>query len=149
MLDAVDLGIVKVLRREPRASARHIAIELGLDEGAVRARLKQLIDSQVVRVTVVNDVAKRRNPTLAIIWVDLERGANTSLVVEKICALREVIFVSAVVGVADLLVMSFVKNNESLTEFVHGSLDSISGVADLHYDICVSVAKDDFLFLPL
>jgi len=149
MLDEVDLGIVKVLRREPRASARQIAIELGLAEGTVRTRLKHLIDSQSVRVTVVNDVAKQRNPTLAIIWIDLERGANTGLVVEKICALTDVIFVSAVVGVADLLVMSFVKNNNALSQFVHGSLDSIPGVADVHYDICLSVAKDDFLFQPL
>ena len=149
MLDEVDLGIIKVLRRSPRASARQIAIDLGVAEGTVRSRLKQLIDGQIARVTVVNDVAKQRNPTLAIIWVELDTGANNRAVVEKICALKDVIFVAAVVGVADLLVMSFVKDNESLSQFVNGSLDVIPGVAEVHYDICLNVAKDDFLFQPL
>jgi len=148
VLDELDLEIVKALGIDPRQSARQIAINLEVAEGTVRTRIRRLVETNAIRITVVNDSARQKNPTLAVIWVRLERAADSHVVTEKIASLEDVVFVSAMVGISDLLVMTFVKDAAALSQLVHGSLDAIPGVGEVQYSLCGSLAKDDYLFQP-
>lgn len=55
-VDEMDLAIIALLQGNARRSNRHIATELGVSEGTVRARIKRMLSDRVFRIQAVSDV---------------------------------------------------------------------------------------------
>ena len=56
-LDAVDTGIVEILRENGRATNQEIAERLSVTPATISARLKRLEESKALRVVAVTDFA--------------------------------------------------------------------------------------------
>ncbi|KYH41612.1 MAG: transcriptional regulator [Candidatus Bathyarchaeota archaeon B26-2] len=57
-MDEIDLKILRILRGNSRAKYVRIAEEVGLSEGAVRRRIKSLLDKGVIRRFTVETTAE-------------------------------------------------------------------------------------------
>lgn len=69
-MDEIDREIIKILKRNARISYTNIGEKVGLSEGAVRKRVKALIDSGVIRKFTVKVRLKEGAEAITLISVD-------------------------------------------------------------------------------
>ena len=74
LLDDLDRRILDRLAQDARISNRRVAEELGVTEGTVRARIKRMQDERQIRITALTNIRKLANPSLAFIWIEVERS---------------------------------------------------------------------------
>ena len=128
-LDAVDRQIVARLSEDARVSNRQIAADLGVTEGTVRARVKRMEEERQIRITAVTNIDRFRHGALAYIWIEVERSHQVEAVAQALASINELGFVGEMLGRSDLLVITMVRSNEHLAEFVHQRISGIPGGA--------------------
>lgn len=126
-LDDLDRRIIARLADDARASNRQIARELEVSEGAIRARLKRLHDAGAIRLTVITNAAlSDRSP--AFLWITLTAQCHADQVARDLKAICDVTFVSTLIGRADILAITRVRDVEELSAFIHAKIDPIAGI---------------------
>ncbi len=143
-LDKSDLAIVERLSQDARVSNREIAEELGVSEGTVRARVKRMEEEKLIRITAVTNIDRFKDAALAYIWIEVERSGHTKVVAEKLADINELGFVGVMLGRADILVITMVRNAEHLARFVHKRISVIEGVRGTQSTLGVNFVKHDF-----
>ena len=143
-LDEADRAIVKRLSRDARVSNREIAEQLGVTEGTVRARVKRMEEEKLIRITAVTNIDRFKDAALAYIWIEVERTGQTRTVAAKLAEIRELGFVGVMLGRADILAITMVRNAEHLSEFVHQRISVVEGVRGTHSTLGVNFVKHDY-----
>lgn len=143
-LDDIDKSIVAWLSRDARLSNRHIATELGVTEGTVRARIKRMEEEKLIRITAVTNIDRFADAALAYIWVEVERSGQTRAVARALAAIPELGFVGEMLGRSDILAITMVRNAEHLAEFLHQSINCIEGVRRTESTLGVNFVKHDY-----
>lgn len=144
LLDDLDLGILQWLSEDARTSNRQIAAELGVTEGTVRARIKRMEDDGQIRITAINNINSLANPTLAYIWVEVEKSAQTSAVSRQLSEIPEIGFVGVMLGRSDILAITMVQDNTQLADFLHSTISGITGVRRTECSLGVNFIKHDY-----
>jgi DNA-binding Lrp family transcriptional regulator len=75
-MDELDLGIMKMLKADSRASFVEIAKKFGITEGAVRLRVKKLVGEKAIRKFTIETA----EGTMAVVMVSTSRSIPTSKV---------------------------------------------------------------------
>lgn len=148
-LDDLDRKIIERLSNDARTSNREIAREFGLTEGTIRLRLKRLTEQKVIRVTAVTNIARLRNPILAYLWIEVDTSEQLSTVMEALACLPEITFVSSLIGRADILAMTLVRDGADLTRYLHQTVDRIPGVHRIQYSLAHQFVKHDFRYTSI
>ena len=143
-LDDLDLGILEWLSEDARTSNRKIATGLGVTEGTVRARIKRMEDDGQIRITAINNINQLANPTLAYIWVEVDKSSQTREVAQRLSAIPEIGFVGVMLGRADILAITMVQNNAQLANFLHTTISGIEGIRRTECSLGVNFIKHDY-----
>lgn len=143
-LDEADRAIVERLSRDARVSNREIAEQLGVTEGTVRARVKRMEEEHLIRITAVTNIDRFKDAALAYIWIEVERSGQTRVIAAKLAAIPELGFVGVMLGRADILAITMVRNAEHLSEFVHQRIGVIEGVRGTRSTLGVNFVKHDY-----
>ena len=143
-LDDLDLGILEWLSEDARTSNRKIATGLGVTEGTVRARIKRMEDDGQIRITAINNINQLANPTLAYIWVEVDKRSQTPEVAQRLSAIAEIDFVVVMLGRADILAITMVQNNAQLANFLHTTISGIEGIRRTECSLGVNFIKHDY-----
>ena len=143
-LDDLEKAIVSWLSRDARISNGHIARELDVTEGTVRARIKRMEQEKLIRITAVTNIDRFRDAALAYIWIEVERSGQTRAVAEALADITELGFVGIMLGRSDILVITMVRNAEHLAEFVHKRINSVEGVRRTESTLGVNFIKHDY-----
>jgi len=143
-LDAIDKSIVAWLSRDARISNGHIATELGVTEGTVRARIKRMEQEKLIRLTAVTNIDRFRDAALAYIWIEVERSGQTRAVAQQLAQIPELGFVGVMLGRSDILAITMVRNTEHLAEFVHKRISGVDGVRRTESTLGVNFVKHDY-----
>ncbi|MCS7140717.1 MAG: HTH-type transcriptional regulator LysM [Candidatus Nitrosocaldus sp.] len=99
-LDSIDERIISILKEDGRRSYVDIARAVGLSESAVRRRIKQLLDSGIIkRFTIELGMSNR---TSAITLVSVKPSIDTARVSERLKALKGVETVYEITGQYDI-----------------------------------------------
>ncbi|MCS6767577.1 MAG: HTH-type transcriptional regulator LysM [Candidatus Nitrosocaldus sp.] len=99
-LDSIDERIISILKEDGRRSYVDIARAVGLSESAVRRRIKQLLDSGIIkRFTIELGMSNR---TSAITLVSVKPSVDTARVSERLKALKGVETVYEITGQYDI-----------------------------------------------
>lgn len=123
-LDALDRHIADVLLVEPRATHRSIAAQIGVTEATASARLRRLIDADLLAVTVAFDWAVAGYSHAAYVWVACD-DRPIDAVATDIATIGRVQNVVAVLGGrADLFVNVLATGPADLSSII----DRIAGV---------------------
>lgn len=126
-MDEVDEKILELLRMDSRASYGDIGKKVGLSEGAVRARIKKLVESGVIRRFTVETGPLREAEALSLISV------NPSIPTSKVsAALREISkvrMIYEVTGEYDIVVVISAADIAEINECVE-QIRKIEGVLD-------------------
>ena len=141
--DDVDRQILEHLSRDARMSNREIALDLGLAEGTVRARIKRLQANNMIRITAVTRFAGSRQPLMAYIGirVDLQRIAE---IAERIAGLPFIGFAATMLGRYDILAITVVEDGAELARLVNEEIMSLAGVRHAETTLAVKNLKYDY-----
>ncbi|HXV51303.1 MAG: HTH-type transcriptional regulator LysM [Nitrosopumilaceae archaeon] len=125
--DKTDEKIIEFLRNDSRESFVDIGKKLKLSESAVRRRVKNLVDSGIIKKFTVE--IGESNTTSAIVLISVESSMDTSKVSARLTKLEGVKTVYEITGQYDIAVIIRAPN---ITE-INSSIDSlrkIPGVSD-------------------
>lgn len=114
-IDDLDEALIRLLKRDARASFVELAKALGTSEGTVRARMKKLTESQVIRGFTVRTAGLG---VKALVSVNVEANVRTQNVSQAIVDMDGVTDVWEVSGDEDILVRVDVATTEELDDVV-------------------------------
>lgn len=126
-LDRIDRKIVAHLQYDGRMPLTEIAEELGLSEGAVRRRVKQMVDANVLQIVGIVEPQYLDWQAAAMVAVTVETG-QIEAAAEEIARFPEVTYLFMSSGGYDLFVEVYCRDRDHFAEFLSGRLQKVPGV---------------------
>jgi Lrp/AsnC family transcriptional regulator for asnA, asnC and gidA len=127
VLDDIDKEIISLLQYDGRLPFTQVASSVGITEGAVRRRVKRLIDQgtlQIVGIVEPQDLGWNEAAMIGI-TVQTNRIAE---VANEIAKLPEVSYLFQAAGEFDFFAEVFCRDREHFVSFLNNQLQKISGV---------------------
>ncbi|KRC56971.1 AsnC family transcriptional regulator [Nocardioides sp. Root79] len=117
-MDAVDRSILDVLRADSRTSIRDVAAQVGISRASAYARVKKLVDTQVIRAFTIDvDHAALGLGLSAYVHVRTKQNSWKSFR-EKVWQLEEAAHVALVTGDFDCVILVRARDADHLRELV-------------------------------
>jgi len=149
-MDETDLFIIKRMTEDARVSFRKIARELGVSPDTVISRYETLQEKGVIRgSTVVINPKKIGYHGMAVFMIDASpthilateaTPTESSLILEKLIQMRNIILATKTVGDHDLLAIGVARDFEHLV-MIGDDIANIPGVKDLRVSFWVEKAE--------
>jgi Lrp/AsnC family transcriptional regulator for asnA, asnC and gidA len=147
-LDALDSGIIDILRLNPRATNQEIADKLSVTAATVSSRLRRLDEARAMRVVAVTDFSAHGYNVLVAVGIKVE-GRDVSEVARDLARLPEVFSVNIMSGAYDLELLVALRDFAEINLFLTDHVAEIEGVAALDPGIAADVVKFEFNVVPL
>jgi Lrp/AsnC family transcriptional regulator, regulator for asnA, asnC and gidA len=141
-LDTIDFTIIRILQNDGRATFTAIAKQLGISEGAVRNRVGQLIDSNVLRIIGVADPTALGYDAYAMVGVKIASGHDPEKAAHYYRDLDEVTYVIFVAGRYDLLVEVICETHDQLATFLREHCYSREDIATVEPMVALTMYKN-------
>jgi Lrp/AsnC family leucine-responsive transcriptional regulator len=125
--DKIDAEILRILKEDSRESFVDIGKKLKLSESAVRRRVKNLIDNQIIRKFTIE--IGEQSTTKAIVLVSVESSMDTSKVSAKLTKLDGIKTVYEITGQYDIAVILSAPNITDINIAID-QLRKVPGVSD-------------------
>ena len=140
-LDAIDRAIIGHLTEDGRRPYLQIARALGVSEGQVRQRVRQIEERGVARVMAIANPLGLGYTTTAWIAIGIDTTRGASAIADDLSALPDVTYVAICAGRFDLFAEVACTSNEELLALLETQIRTITGVRhvetsiylDLHY----------------
>ena len=136
-LDNIDLYIIETLSKDARTSFRQIALTLNVSPDTILNRYNYLKEKGVIRgSTIVLNPKEIGYTAMAVFMIDVsptfdgKRHVDSSLILEKLIKLRNIIVASKTVGDHDLLAIGVVKDFQHLFA-IRSEIAAIPGIKDM------------------
>ena len=126
-LDKTDQAIVSQLQYDGRKPYTEIAAELGVTEGAVRRRVKRMIDQRMLQIVGIVEPQFLEWNAAGMIGVSVQAG-RVEEVGEQIAHFPEVTYLFMASGGFDLFVEVYCRDREHFVSFLNKRLQQIPGV---------------------
>jgi Lrp/AsnC family transcriptional regulator for asnA, asnC and gidA len=126
-LDETDRGIIAQLQYDGRMSFTNIAAELGISEGTVRRRVKNLTESGMLQVVAVVEPQFLGWNAAGMIAITVQAG-QIEAVAHQLAQFPEVSYLFMASGEFDLFVEVFCKDREHFVSFLNEKLHQVPGV---------------------
>jgi len=145
-VDKIDLAIIDRLTKDARMSFRKIAEDLGVSPDTVISRYAALQKDGVIRgSTIVINPRKIGYQAMAVFMIDISPShivatestpADSSLILDKLIQMPNIIVATKTVGDNDLLAIGVALDFEHLTK-VRNDIERIPGVKDMQISFWV------------
>lgn len=126
-MDKTDRKIISYLQYDGRMPFTRIADEVGVTEGSVRRRVKQLTDEGVLQIVAVVEPHHLGYSEAAMIGIKV-LAHQMQEVAEEIAKLPEVTYLFQAAGEFDLFAEVFCKDRDHFVSFLNTRLQKIPGV---------------------
>lgn len=143
-LSDLDRRLLDRLAVDARVSNREIAREFGLTEGAIRLRLKRLMDEKAIQVSAVTNFDHIPEAIVAYLWIEVDASHPVKSVIDALVAQPEITYVATLVGRSDILAITWVRSAMHLTDYLHNTIDRIAGIARIRYELTHRLIKHDY-----
>ncbi len=127
MLDELDRNIISLLQYDGRIPYTKVATELGVTEGTVRRRVKQLLDDGILQIVAIVRPHDLGWTEVAMIGISVQSNLLTT-VADKISNLPEVAYLFQAAGEFDLFAEVFCRDRDHFVSFLNNRLQQIPGV---------------------
>jgi Lrp/AsnC family transcriptional regulator, regulator for asnA, asnC and gidA len=137
-IDSLDDQIIRILQSNSRKSFVEIADEIRLSESAVRRRVKNLIDSGIIkRFTIELEAGKK---TSAITLISVSSTADTSVVSSNLMKLNGVEIIYEITGQYDIAAIIVAPTIAEINEYID-EVRKIEGVSDTNTVIILKTMR--------
>lgn len=127
MLDDLDRDIISFLQYDGRMPFTQIATELGITEGTVRRRVRQLTNNGLMQIVAIVEPHVMGWEEAAMIGISVKTSLISSIA-DEIAKLPEVAYLFQAAGEFDLVAEVFCKDREHFVSFLNNKLQQIPGV---------------------
>ena len=127
VLDDTDRAIVAHLQYDGRTPFTDIAAEVGLSEGSVRRRVKQMVDEGVLQIVGIVEPQYLEWQAAAMVCINVLPG-QMEAAAQQIAQFPEVTYLFMASGGFDLFVEVYCRNREHFASFLSGQLQKVPGV---------------------
>jgi Lrp/AsnC family transcriptional regulator, regulator for asnA, asnC and gidA len=146
-IDTTDYRIISLLRKNGRASSRELAQALGHTETTIRARLRRLDSTGLMRVVAMTDFRAAGFQLMTSIGVQIKDRAAID-VAQDIAQLPQVFNVQIVIGTMNIELSAGAADGSELAQLIK-TLAAIPGVHQLTPGMALEVIKFDWGAVPL
>ncbi|MEM1946530.1 MAG: Lrp/AsnC family transcriptional regulator [Candidatus Caldarchaeum sp.] len=141
-VDEADKAIIEILKRDARKSFTDIAKQLNLSEGAVRRRVKNLVDRGVIKSFTI-ELAKDYN-VMAVTFVSVTPSVPTPEVADKLVKINGVDEVYEITGARDVMAIISVPSMSHLNKVIE-EIRNVQGVNETNTSIVLRMIKKSSL----
>ena len=125
--DETDWKIISILK-EGYVPNNTIALELGVSEGTVRARLKKLKEAGILQIRALINPDVLENKQLVLVAMRVAESKLLDRKAEELSKLKNVLSVSIASGRYDLFAEVLVDSNRGLVHFLTEELSTVEGI---------------------
>ncbi len=125
--DETDWKIISILK-EGYVPNNTIALELGVSEGTVRARLKKLKEAGILQIRALINPDVLENKQLVIVAMRVAESKLLDRKAEELSHLKNVLSVSIASGRYDLIAEVLLDSNRGLVQFLTEELSQVEGI---------------------
>jgi DNA-binding Lrp family transcriptional regulator len=137
-IDSFDEKIINILQNDARKPFVEIANTIGLSESAVRRRIKNLIDNNIIKkFTIEIDNSEK---TSAITLISVASSSDTSTVTSKLLNLEGVDVVYEITGQYDIAAIISAPAISEINSYID-EVRKIEGVSDTNTVIILKTLK--------
>jgi Lrp/AsnC family transcriptional regulator for asnA, asnC and gidA len=147
-LDALDRGIIEILRRKRRATNQEIADQLSVSPAKVASRLRRLGEVHAMRVVAVTDFSMHDYHALAAVGVKVH-GRCAREVAGELATLPQVLSVHLVNGAHDIELLVGSSRLASLNALLLQQVAAVEGVESFSAGLALDIVKFEFDVAPL
>lgn len=140
-LDDLDDKLIDLLQSDGRASNIELAKKVGVSEGTVRRRFRNLIKDEVIRVVAIPDPAKLGRGTTALVGLQVD-PALVDPVASELARIKEVQYVSVTTGAYDIFLWVALPSPEELSDFLRAKIGAIQGVRRTETFVNLAIKKN-------
>jgi len=126
-MDEVDRSIISYLQYDGRMPFTQIAAELGVSEGTVRNRVRQLVENGVLQIVAIVEPQFLGWSSAGMIGISVQSGMIDS-VAYAIAQFPEVSYLFMVSGEFDLFAEIFCRDREHFVSFLKETLQKVPGI---------------------
>ena len=138
-IDSFDEKIIKILQNDARKPFVDIAHTIGLSESAVRRRIKNLIDNDIIKKFTIE--INNRGKTSAITLISVASSSDTSTVTSKLLNLEGVDVVYEITGQYDISSIISAPEISEINSYID-DVRKIEGVSDTNTVIILNTLKN-------
>lgn len=139
-LDALDHQLVRLLRRDGRATAVTLAEQVETSQTTLRRRVQRLIDAQVIRVHGTIDLALLGVPVETVIWLSIHASALEAAG-KQLAQHGAVRFATATTGPSNLVAIAAFADLGALYAFLTGTVGALPGLLGSEVTPIVRILK--------
>ena len=140
MLDKLGQRLIQELQNDGRQSYRELADELGVAEGTVRKRVRDLRNKDVIKIVAVPNPRKLGCNFICIIGMEVKLTALQQ-VGKELAQSPNVYFLSSVTGRFDLIAILLFNASEELADFVREKVSSVPGILKTETFVNMDILK--------
>ena len=140
MVDDLDLNIIQILEKDGRKSYTDIAKQLGVVEGTVRKRVKNLLDDKMIRISATPNPRELGFNVIAVMGLQVQMSAlrHVSQILE---AKANVQWLAFVTGRYDLIAIVVEKSTEDLSSFIEKEISAIPSITRTETFVNLDIVK--------
>lgn len=146
-LDEFDSQLIRLLQADGRASNIELARKIGVSEGTVRRRFRNLVKEEVIRVVAIPDYSKLGRETSALIGLKVE-PAFVDFVAGELAKMDEVQYAAVTTGAYDVFCRVALSSPLELSDFLRNRIGEIEGVRRSETFVNLSIKKNNGGPLP-
>jgi Lrp/AsnC family leucine-responsive transcriptional regulator len=143
-MDKTDLNILKILKKNGRATVSEMSKMVNLSIPAVSERIKKMEETNIIKqYTVKINREKMDYKLLVTIFVGLDHKDNVKYFRDEIVNFDEVMECHHIVGEYDYMLKVLLKDTQELEVFISNKLKSIKGVQKSNTILILSTLKEE------
>ncbi len=147
-MDGIDIAILRVLRKQARASLSEIGQRVNLSVSAVGERIKKLEASGVInRYVAIIDGGSFHKELTAVMFISLENPSYIENFLKFIEGENDILECHYIAGNYDY-VLKIVTNNPSTLEKLLNKIKSVSGVIKTYTNVVLATCKNNESVYP-
>ncbi len=141
VLDELDDKLINLLQTDGRASNIELAKKVGVSEGTVRRRFRNLIKDEIIRVVAIPDPSKLGRNTTALIGLQVDPALVDPVAIE-LARIPEVQYAAVTTGAYDVFLWVALSSPEELSSFLRIRVGGIEGVRRTETFVNLSIKKN-------
>jgi Lrp/AsnC family transcriptional regulator for asnA, asnC and gidA len=148
MIDKLDQKLMMVLQESGRQSYVDIATTLGVVEGTVRKRVKDLLDRKIMKIIAVPNLRELGYRFISIMGLQV-RLEDLRKVAEHLARNPNVCYLAFVTGRYDLLSVIITRSSEELSDFIEKDISAVPSILRTETFVNLDVIKGGWLGLDI
>ncbi len=147
-IDQTDQKLIQELQRNGRQPYVHLAKMLEVSEGTVRARVKNLLDRNIIRITATPDPHFIGCDFIGIVALQV-RIADLAKVAEELSRAPNVCYLANVTGRYEFIAIVMTPSAREFSDFVEKEISAIPGITRTETFVTLKTFKGRMSVLDL